>query len=278
MKVSLEKFIDSKKTNKIISMVTAYDFPAARILNECGVDIVLVGDSLGPVVLGYEQTSQVTMQDMIHHVKAVSRGAGQTFVLADMPFASIDTNESAYDNAKALIDAGADAVKMEGGISIAPMVKFVVDRAIAVCAHIGYMPQTAARPGLVGKTFEEAKQLVEAALALQNAGASMIVLELIPQNLAKEISVLLTIPTIGIGAGVHCNGQVQVFHDMLGLSPRTFKHVKNYGNGNAVFGRAISNYISEVQTNQFPTIANASTMSEDILLQIKDWIHARKQM
>ncbi len=253
-------------------MVTAYDFPAARILNECGADIALVGDSLGPVVLGYERTSQVSMQDMIHHVTAVCRGAGQTFVMADMPYGSIDTNESAYDNAKALIDAGADAVKMEGGISIVPQVDFIVKHKIPVCAHIGYMPQTATRPAVVGKTFEEAKNLIEEALALQNAGAFMIVLELIPQNLAKEISAILAIPTIGIGAGKFCDGQVQVFHDMLGLSPRTFRHVKNYGSGFDVFCRAIKAYIREVQSMQFPTDANASVMNEDILSQVKDWL------
>ena len=217
MKTNPSDFSIRKKAGENITMVTGYDFPGARLLDDCGVDIVLVGDSLGTNVLGYDAPTEVTMDDMLHHVRAVARGVRRSFVLADMPFGSIDTPDTAIDNALSLMSAGADGVKMEGGQEIINRVRSVVNRGIAVCGHIGFMPQTGGKPGIVGKTFTEAKDLIVSALALQEAGVCMIVLELMPQHLAAEITRLLVIPTIGIGAGPSCDGQVQVYHDMLGL-------------------------------------------------------------
>jgi 3-methyl-2-oxobutanoate hydroxymethyltransferase len=256
-------------------MLTAYDFPAARLLDEGGVDIVLVGDSLGTTVLGYESTSQVTMDDMLHHLKAVVRGAPGTFILADMPFGSIRSPEQACENAVLFIQAGADGVKMEGGSEIVPQVRSTVQQGIAVCAHIGFLPQTGGKPGIVGKTYPEAQKLINSALALQEAGAFMIVLELIPGKLAAEITRLLAIPTIGIGAGRFCDGQVQVFHDMLGLSPRIFRHVKDYAGGRQLFAHAVSQYVGDVRSGAFPAEANASPMPEEVFAQIREWLKTK---
>jgi 3-methyl-2-oxobutanoate hydroxymethyltransferase len=258
-----------------IAMLTAYDFPAARLLDECGVDIILVGDSLGTTVLGYKDISLVTMDDMLHHLKAVVRGAPNTFILADMPFGSTGSPEQACRNASLFTLAGADGAKMEGGSEIVPQVRSVVKKGIAVCAHIGFMPQSGGKPGVVGKTVPEAKLLIDSALALEKAGAFMIVLELVPEKLAAEITRLLSIPTIGIGAGRFCDGQVQVFHDMLGLSPRIFRHVKDYAGGKHVFAKAVSQYIGDVRTGAFPAESNASSMPGDVLAQVREWMKER---
>jgi 3-methyl-2-oxobutanoate hydroxymethyltransferase len=275
MKKKALDFILQKKCRKSITILTAYDFPAAELLKECGVDILLVGDSLGTNVLGYNSPTQVTMEDMLHHLKAVVRGAPGAFILADMPFGAVRTDELAFTNALRFIKAGADGVKMEGGNEIVPQVRFVVQRGIPVCAHIGFMPQTGGKPGVVGKILSEAKMLIDSALALEEAGAFMIVLELIPEKLAAEITRLVGIPTIGIGAGRFCDGQVQVFHDMLGLSPRIFRHVKDYAGGRRVFAQAIAQYIADVRSGEFPAPSNASSMPEDVFAQVKEWIKNR---
>jgi 3-methyl-2-oxobutanoate hydroxymethyltransferase len=273
MKVKAPDFALRKRgPTAAISMLTAYDFPSARLLDECGVDIVLVGDSLGTNVLGYEKSSQVTMDDMLHHLKAVARGAPRTFILADMPFGSISSPKQACRNASLFIQAGADGVKLEGGSEIVPQVLSIVQKGIAVCAHIGFMPQSGGKPGIVGKTVPEAKRLIGSAIALERAGAFMIVLELIPEKLAAEITRLCAIPTIGIGAGRFCDGQVQVFHDMLGLSPRIFRHVKDYAGGRRVFAKAISQYIGDVRSGAFPAESNASSMPDDVFAQVKEWM------
>jgi 3-methyl-2-oxobutanoate hydroxymethyltransferase len=275
MKLKVSDFSRRKQDGIPITMLTAYDFPAARLLDECGVDIVLVGDSLGTTVLGYDDITKVTMDDMLHHLRAVVRGCNQSFILADMPYGSIDTADSALKNASLFLGAGADGVKMEGGTEIAPLVRSVVNRGVAVCAHIGFMPQSGGKPGVVGKTSPEAQNLMASACALQEAGAFMIVLELIPEQLAAEITKLLAIPTIGIGAGRFCNGQVQVFHDMLGLSTRIFRHVKDFAGGRQLFAKAISQYIGDVRSGDFPAPSNASSMSGDVLTQMKDWMKER---
>jgi 3-methyl-2-oxobutanoate hydroxymethyltransferase len=276
MKKKAQDFILQKKCRKPITMLTAYDFPAAGLLEECGVDILLVGDSLGTNVLGFDGPSQVTMDDMVHHLKAVVRGAPGAFILADMPIGSIRTEELAFTNALRFIEAGADAIKMEGGSEIVPQVRSVVQKGIPVCAHIGFMPQSGGKPCVVGKILPEAEMLIDSALALEEAGAFMIVLELIPEKLAAEITRLAGIPTIGIGAGRFCDGQVQVFHDMLGLSPRIFRHVKDYAGGRRVFAEAIARYIADVRSGAFPAESNASSMPDDVFTQVKDWIKNRQ--
>jgi 3-methyl-2-oxobutanoate hydroxymethyltransferase len=192
-----------------------------------------------------------------------------------MPYGSIDTEDNALKNASLFMGAGADGIKMEGGTEIAPLVRSVVNRGVAVCAHIGFMPQSGGKPGVVGKTFPEAQMLIDSACALQEAGAFLIVLELIPEQLAAEITKLLTIPTIGIGAGRFCNGQVQVFHDMLGLSTHIFRHVKDFAGGRQLFAKAISQYIGNVRSGDFPTTSNASSMPGDVLTQVREWMKER---
>jgi 3-methyl-2-oxobutanoate hydroxymethyltransferase len=276
MKKKARDFALRKRDSAVcIAMLTAYDFPAAQILDECGVDILLVGDSLGTTVLGYDDISLVTMDDMLHHLKAVVRGAPRTFILADMPFGSITSPEQACRNASLFIRAGADGVKMEGGSEIVPQVHAAVKKGFSVCAHIGFMPQSGGKPGIVGKTIPEAQRLIDSALALEKAGAFMIVLELIPEKLAAEITRLLGIPTIGIGAGRYCDGQVLVFHDMLGLSPRIFRHVKDYAGGRHVFAKAVSQYIGDVRSGAFPAESNASSMPPDVLAQVREWMKER---
>jgi 3-methyl-2-oxobutanoate hydroxymethyltransferase len=275
MKIKASDFTQRKQAHAAISMVTAYDFPGAGLLEDCCIDIVLVGDSLGTTVLGYDDITMVTMEDMLHHLKAVVRGAPHTFILADMPYGSIDSAEHACKNAALLMRAGADGVKMEGGSEIIAQVQTVVHKGIPVCSHIGFMPQSGGKPGVVGKTVAEAKRLIESARALEQAGAFMIVLELIPEELAAEITRLLRIPTIGIGAGRSCDGQVQVFHDMLGLSPRTFRHVKDYAGGRQLFATAVSRYIADVRTGMFPAESNASPMPGDVLVQVKEWLKSQ---
>lgn len=275
MKPKPSEFSLRKQAKRPISMITAYDFPAARLLDECGVDIVLLGDSLGTTVLGYESITQVTMNDIMHHLRAVVRGAHSSFILGDMPYGSIATPDLARGNAALMRSAGADAVKMEGGREIVPQVRAVTLQGIAVCAHIGFMPQTGGRPGIVGKTFDQARALIDAALALQEAGAFMIVLELIPHELAAEITRLLSIPTIGIGAGKSCDGQVQVFHDLLGLSPRIFRHVKDFAGGRQLFTKAILHYVADVCSGAFPAESNASAMPHEALAQLKDWLKTK---
>jgi 3-methyl-2-oxobutanoate hydroxymethyltransferase len=275
MKIKATDFARRKQARSAISMITAYDFPGAGLLEDACIDILLVGDSLGTTVLGYDDITMVTLGDMLHHLKAVVRGAPHTFILADMPNGSIDTVEHACENASLFIHAGADGVKMEGGGEILVQARAVAHKGIPVCAHIGFMPQSGGKPGVVGKTFAEAKRLIESALTLEQAGAFMIVLELIPEELAAEITRLLRIPTIGIGAGRSCDGQVQVFHDMLGLSPRTFRHVKDYAGGRQLFMKAVSHYITEVRTGAFPAESNASPMPPDVLAQVREWMKER---
>jgi 3-methyl-2-oxobutanoate hydroxymethyltransferase len=267
-------FTKMKEASLPIVMLTAYDCPFARILDECGVDIVLVGDTVGTTVLGYDDITRVTMDDMIHHTSAVARGVSRAFVVGDMPYKSYATRAAAIKNAKRFLACGADAVKMEGGAEITDRVKAMRRCGIEVCGHIGYLPQSRIRPGVVGKTLDEAKGLVADALALQEAGVFMIVLELVPQELAGAVTRLLRIPTIGIGAGPRCDGQVQVFHDMAGLSPRVFRHVKTFANGKDVLSAAVAGYVREVREHSFPTADHAAALDRWTQEELLSWIGA----
>jgi 3-methyl-2-oxobutanoate hydroxymethyltransferase len=272
MKITASDFLKRKMSAQPITMLTAYDSPSARILDECGVDAVLVGDSVGTAVLGYDNITRVTMDDMLHHVAAVKRGIQRAFVIGDMPYRSYAMPALALRNARRFVKSGAKAVKMEGGAKILKQVRLLYEKGIPVCGHQGYLPQSCARPGVVGKTIEEAKRLINDAIALQDAGAFMIVLELVPVQLARHITGRLRIPTIGIGAGPFCDGQVQVLHDMLGLSPKTYKHAKAYTNGKNVFSKAVSQYVREVRKRAFPTRANASSLDADIADELNEWM------
>ncbi|MBW2617156.1 MAG: 3-methyl-2-oxobutanoate hydroxymethyltransferase [Deltaproteobacteria bacterium] len=249
-----------------ITMMTAYDYPTASLVDQAEIDTILIGDSLGMVVLGYESTVPVTMEEMLHHCRAVCRGANQSFVIGDMPFMSYQVSvEKAVENAGRFIkDAGCESVKLEGGSEMAHVVKAIVDAGIPVCAHIGLTPQTATKLSgfkVQGKDAEGARELVNSAKDLEEAGAFMIVLECIPDQVASRITNELNIPTIGIGAGKYCDGQVLVYHDLVGLFERfTPKMVKQYINLAPQIREALIQYREEVEKGIFPGPEHSFTM------------------
>lgn len=249
-----------------ITMMTAYDYPTASLVDQAEIDTILVGDSLGMVVLGYESTVPVTMEEMLHHCKAVCRGTKQSFVIGDMPFMSYQVSvEKAVENAGRFIkDAGCESVKLEGGSEMAHVVKAIVDAGIPVCTHIGLTPQTATKLSgfkVQGKDAEGARELVNSAKDLEEAGAFMIVLECIPDQVASRITNELNIPTIGIGAGKYCDGQVLVYHDLVGLFERfTPKMVKQYINLAPQIREALIQYREEVEKGIFPGPEHSFTM------------------
>ncbi|MCK9275481.1 MAG: 3-methyl-2-oxobutanoate hydroxymethyltransferase [Syntrophales bacterium] len=249
---------EMKKKGEKITMLTAYDFGTAAVMDEIGVEMILIGDSLGMVVLGYESTLPVTMEDMIHHTKAVTRATKHTMVIADMPFMSYQasTDDAILNAGRFLKEAGAQGVKLEGGSEISEKVRRMTVAGIPVMGHLGLTPQSIHQFGgfkIQGKENKAAKQLKSDAKKLEESGAFSVVLEGIPADLAKEISESLTIPTIGIGAGPHCDGQVLVMHDMLGMYEKfTPKFVKKYANLNSEMKKAFKAYIDEVKSGVFP--------------------------
>ena len=271
-RITIDDITGMKSRGEKIVMLTAYDYPSARLAEEAGVDILLVGDSLGMVVLGYDSTLPVTMGDMLHHTKAVVRGSQRALVVADMPFMSYQTSvEDALGNAgRFLQEAGAQAVKLEGGVHMAETVRRLVQVGIPVMGHVGLTPQSVNQLSgykVQGKTPEAAERLLEDALALQAAGAFSIVIETIPAPLAKLISERLTVPTIGIGAGAGCDGQVQVWHDLLALySAYVPKHVKQYAQIGEAIRAAVSSYCDEVRSGVFPTQKESFRMDEAALV------------
>lgn len=270
MRKTVPDFFRMKETKDKISMLTAYDYPSARWAEEANVDMILVGDSLGMVVLGYDSTVPVTMEDMLHHAKAVRRGAPQTFVVLDMPFMSYPLVDLALSNAGRLIkEGGADAIKLEGGENYAPLIKTLVRAGIPVVGHIGLTPQTATQLGgfkVQGRDLESAKQLLRDAKALEEAGVMAIVLEAIPGEVAKRITQEIMIPTIGIGAGKECDGQVLVFHDLLGMFDRFKpKFVKAYADLKTPAVHAIRQYIEEVKQQNFPSSEHEFSVSDEVV-------------
>lgn len=252
------KLVRMKQKGEKISVLTAYDWATARLLDDAGVDVLLVGDSLGMVMLGLENTLPVTMDDMLHHAKAVARGTRRALLVGDMPFMSYQVGvEQAVANAgRFLQEAGMHAVKVEGGRDILPAVRKMTGSGIPVLAHLGLTPQHVHQMGgfkIQGRTEEAARLIMEDALAMQEAGAFALVLECVPRALAASISERLTIPTIGIGAGPECDGQVLVFHDLVGLYERfTPKFVKQYAQVGATIGEAARQYVQEVKNGAFP--------------------------
>ena len=268
-KVTIADLQKKKETGQKITMLTAYDYPTASLVDQAGIDTILVGDSLGMVVLGFDSTVPVTMDDMIHHTKAVVRGTKYGLIIGDMPFMSYQVSvEKAIENAGRFIkEAGCDCVKLEGGTEMAPVVKAIVDAGVPVCAHIGLTPQTATKLGgfkVQGKDAESAKELVKSARDLEEAGAFMIVMECIPDLLAEKITRELNIPTIGIGAGKDCDGQVLVYHDVVGLFERfTPKFVKQYINLSPKIREALIQYKQEVESGAFPGPEHSFAMKEE---------------
>lgn len=271
MKNTVSTFKKAKLEKKKLTMLTAYDYSTAKLIDESGINAILIGDSLGMVMLGYEDTLHVTVEDMIHHTRAVARGTKNALIISDMPFMSYQT--SVYDavkNAGRLVKEGyAHAVKLEGGIEFCPQIKAIVEASIPVMAHIGLTPQSVNIFGgfkVQGKDEETARNLIEAAKAVEKAGAFSVTLEGIPAKLAQVITQSISIPTIGIGAGNGCDGQVLVYQDMLGLfSDFTPKFVKRYANIGAEMKAAFANYIEEVQEGVFPGQEHIYSISDEVI-------------
>lgn len=253
-----------------IPMLTAYDFPTARILDDAGIPMILVGDSLGQVALGYESTVRVTMDEMLHHTRAVVRGTKHALVIGDMPFLSYSSIEEATENAgRFMQDGGAQAVKVEGGVRSARIVEALVKSGVPVMGHIGWTPQSQHGLGgkvkVQGKTRDDARAMLSDAIAIQQAGAFSIVLELVPEQLAAVITSRLRIPTIGIGAGPHCSGQVQVIPDMLGLGDFKPKHARAYADLQVTIAAATKAWMADVVAGSFPGPAETVRMDDLVL-------------
>ncbi len=258
MRTTLTKLQAMRGKEEKIAVLTCYDASFAALLEAQGVDILLVGDSLGMVLQGHDTTLPVTLDEMAYHTACVARGAKQTFIIGDMPFGTFQISpQETFAHAARLMAAGAQMVKLEGGAAMAETVRFLTERGIAVCGHIGLTPQSVHQLGgyrVQGKESSDAQRLLQDAVALEQAGAGMLVLEAIPALLAAEITAQLTIPTIGIGAGAACSGQVLVLHDMLDIYPgKKARFVKNYMQGAGSIAQAVANYVAEVKNARFPT-------------------------
>ncbi|MEJ5222140.1 MAG: 3-methyl-2-oxobutanoate hydroxymethyltransferase [Tepidiforma sp.] len=274
-RLSIHKLKEWKAQGRRFAMITAYDYPTARLVEQAGIPIILVGDSLGSVVLGYDSTIPVTMDDIVYHTRAVVRATERAIVVADMPFMSYqaDPNEAMRNAGRLLKEGGATAVKLEGGSQLAPLVRRMVDAGIPVMGHLGLTPQSVNQFGghkVQGKTPAAAAKLIADARALEEAGAFAVVLETIPAPLARMVTERIAIPTIGIGAGPHCDGQVQVLHDMLGIydDRRPLKHAKRYAVLGEAIREAVRAYIGEVEGGQFPTAEHSFEMDDATLAEL----------
>lgn len=273
MKTTAE-FLKMKKNREKIVMMTAYDYPAARFAEEASVDMILVGDSLGMVVLGYESTMPVTVEDMIHHSKAVRRGARNSFIVVDMPFGSYhgDVNDALKIAVRMMQETGANALKVEGADDILPVIKKLTNAGIPVVAHLGLLPQSASVLGgykVQGKTAEQAQKLIADAKLCEEAGACAVVLECIPYQLGREVTEALTIPTIGIGAGAEVDGQVLVFHDLLKFGTHHIpKFVEAFANVGASVQAGVEGYVTAVKNGTFPRLEQSFSMKEEELQEL----------
>jgi len=271
MRVTINQIKEMKQKGEKITMLTAYDYATAKIVDEAGIPLILVGDSLGMVVLGYESTIPGTVEEMIHHTKAVVRGTKRAMIIGDMPFMTyhVSIEDALYNAARFIQEGGAQAVKLEGGVTVAEKVRRIVACGIPVMGHIGLTPQSIHQFGgfkVQGKTPEAAARLVEDAKALEQAGAFSIVLETVPAQLAALITRSISIPTIGIGAGIDCDGQVQVINDILGsFTDFVPKHAKQYAKLTDIIRNAVTEYDNEVKAGSFPTEKQSFFMDESLL-------------
>lgn len=274
MRITTNIIREMKAKHEKIVMLTAYDYSTAKLMDEVGIPLILVGDSLGEVLLGYDSTIRVTMDEMIHHTKAVARGAKQSLVIGDMPFMTYhtSTSDALRNAARFLQEGGARAIKLEGGVVIADTVKRIVECGIPVMGHIGLTAQSIHQLGghkVQGKTQEAAERLLKDARALEQAGVFAIVLETVPIQLARLITEKISIPTIGIGAGADCDGQVLVINDLLGMfSDFVPKHAKQYAKLAEIMKSAIGDYIGEVKSGKFPTAVHSSSIDESLLEEL----------
>lgn len=274
--MTIRKLAEMKRSGEKIPMVTAYDYTAARIAAAAGIPLILVGDSLGMVVLGYDSTIPVTMDDMVRHTRMVRRGAGEALVVADLPFMTyqVDAGEALRNAGRLMQEGGAHTVKLEGGVAIADTVRRIVAAGVPVMGHIGLTPQSVNALGgyrVQGRTTAAARRVLQDARALQDAGACSVVLECVPRPLARLITARLAIPTIGIGAGPDCDGQVQVYHDMLGLfSDFVPRHARRYASLAEDAGAALRRYADDVRRGAFPSAAESFAMNESLLADLLD--------
>ncbi|WP_174821677.1 3-methyl-2-oxobutanoate hydroxymethyltransferase [Duganella rivi] len=256
--VTVNTLATLRNAGEKITMLTCYDASFASLMDRCGVEILLIGDSLGMVCAGHQSTLPVTVNDIVYHTASVARGTKNAMIVADLPFGAYGTPETAYANAVLAMQAGAHMVKIEGGAWLADTIKFLTERGVPVCAHLGLTPQSVHQLGgykVQGKTTESADLLKADALKVQAAGASLVVLEAIPSALGKEVTDMLSIPTIGIGAGPDCSGQVLVMHDLLGVFPgRKARFVKNFMEGQTSIDAAITAYVTAVKNGSFPAL------------------------
>ena len=272
---TITTFKEQKLKGDKITMLTAYDYSTAKLMDNAGINGILIGDSLGMTMLGYEDTLSVTMEDMIHHTACVARGAKNALVVADMPFMSYQVSvEEAVRNAGRLMKEGrAQAVKLEGGASVCKQIKAITEASIPVMAHLGLTPQSVNAFGgfkVQGKSLEAARTLIEDAKRVEEAGAFSVVLECVPAALAKIITETISIPTIGIGAGAGCDGQILVYQDMLGMySDFTPKFVKKFANVGQVMTQAFADYIKETKEGTFPTVDQSFKIDEEIIEKLK---------
>jgi len=281
MRIRVTKFREMKETGEPIVSVTAYDYMMAQLADSAGIPLILVGDSLGNVVLGYGSTVHVTMSDMIHHAKAVVRGASKAFIAVDLPFMSYQaSDEEAVRNAGRIIqETGAQAVKLEGGVRSANAISRIVDVGIPVMGHIGLTPQSEHALGgfrIQGTGYDTANKLLADAQAVENAGAFAVVIETVPEELSKLLTERLSIPTIGIGAGKYCDGQIQVLHDIIGLSGRSPNHAKVYAALKQSVQQALLEYSDEVSSGIFPSSEHRVTMDSDVLKEIITTLNSEK--
>ena len=275
MRVRTSKLMEMKQAGEPIVCVTAYDYTMARLVGEAGIPVVLVGDSLGNVVLGYDSTIPVTLDDVIHHTRAVVRGAKDALIVADMPFMTYSVSvEDALRNAGRLLqDGGAQAVKLEGGAFVAETVLCLTESGIPVMGHLGLTPQSVHQLGgyrVQGRTADQARRLLEDALAIEEAGAFAIVLETVPGNVARAVTDRLTVPTIGIGAGPGCDGQIQVLHDILGLGTRQPRHAKRFAELNEITLSALRAYKDDVTARSFPSAEHTTEADATVVADLPE--------
>ncbi|MCQ2417446.1 MAG: 3-methyl-2-oxobutanoate hydroxymethyltransferase [Oscillospiraceae bacterium] len=275
MKNTVSTLLAQKQSGDKITMLTAYDYSTAKLMDACGINTILVGDSLGMVMLGYENTLPVTMEDMIHHTKAVTRGAKNAFVIADMPFMSyqVSVTEAVQNAGRLIKETNAQAVKLEGGAAVCEQIRAITNASIPVVAHIGMTPQSVNVFGgfkVQGKEYGRAEQIIQDALDVQEAGACMVVLECVPAEIAAIITRLLSIPTIGIGAGAECDGQVLVYQDMLGIfSDFTPKFAKRFADVGSVMQAGFQAYIEETKNGKFPQKEHTFKVDADIVSRLR---------
>ena len=273
MRVRTTGLTQMKEAGEPIVCITAYDFPTARLVDEAGIPVLLVGDSLGNVVLGYDSTIPVTLDDVLYHTRAVARAASNALVVADMPFMtySVSAEDALRNAARLLQEGGAQAVKLEGGTFVASTVRRLTESGIPVMGHVGLTPQSVHQLGgyrVQGRTAEQARVLLDDALAIEEAGAFAVVLEAVPAGIAEVVTRKLTVPTIGIGAGRGCAGQIQVLHDILGFGSRRPRHSKQYAELNETIRAALDSYASDVVAGRFPADEHATDVDEDVVQEL----------